>query len=89
MVAFVVVLPTRYFAQPTADGTFTIEDVPPGNYTLHVWHERSPQVTQPVAVSRQGVSDLAVELDARGFRPASHKNKYGKDYPTNAGRERY
>jgi plastocyanin len=89
MVAFVVVLPTRYFAQPTADGTFTIEDVPPGNYTLHVWHERSPQVTQPVAVSRQGVPDLAVELDARGFRPAAHKNKYGKDYPTNAGRERY
>jgi plastocyanin len=89
MVAFVVVLPTRYFAQPTADGTFTIEDVPPGSYTLHVWHERSPQVAQQVAVSRQGVADLAVDLDARGFRAVPHKNKYGKDYPTNAGRERY
>ena len=89
MVAFVVVLPTRYFAQPTADGAFTIEDVPPASYTLHVWHERSPQVTRDVAVGRKGVSDLAVELDARGFRPMTHKNKYGKDYPTNAGRERY
>ncbi len=30
-----------------------------------------------------------MELDARGFRWMPHKNKYGRDYPTNAGRERY
>lgn len=89
MVAFVVVLPTRYFAQPTADGSFVIEDVAPGHYTLHVWHERSPQVAQEITVGKDGVSDLAIELDARGFRATAHKNKYGKDYPTNAGRERY
>ena len=81
MVAFVVVLPTRSFAQPTADGSFTIEDVPPGRYTLHVWHERSPQVSQVVTVGRTGVPDLAIELDARGFRWVAHRNKYGKDYP--------
>jgi len=89
MAAFVIVLPTRAFAQPTADGAFTIENVPPGRYTLHVWHERSPQVAQDITVGRNGVSDLAIELDARGFRWLAHKNKYGKDYPTNAGRERY
>jgi len=89
MVAFVVVLATRSFAQPTADGSFAIDDVAPGRYTLHVWHERGPQVSQEIIVGKDGLSDLAVELDARGFRAMTHKNKYGKDYPTNAGRERY
>lgn len=89
MVAFVVVLPTRAFTQPTADGSFSVDDVAPGHYTLHVWHERSPQVSQEITVGRTDLSDLAIALDARGFRAVAHKNKYGKDYPTNAGLERY
>ena len=55
----------------------------------HVWHERSTEVTQQVSVGPQGSPELAIALDARGFRWVPHKNKYGKDYPTNAGRERY
>jgi len=30
------------------------------------------------------VSGIELQLDARGFRWTPHKNKYGKDYPTNA-----
>jgi plastocyanin len=89
MAAFVQVMATRYFTQPTADGSFAIDAVPPGRYTLHVWHERSTQVAQQVTVGPQGSPDLAIALDARGFHWTPHKNKYGKDYPTNAGRERY
>lgn len=89
MVAFIVVMANRYYTQPNADGSFTIDSVPPGHYTLHAWHERSPQVAQDVVVGPAGVSDVAVQLDARGFHWVAHKNKYGKDYPTNAGRERY
>src|SRR2546428_604664 len=36
-----------------------------------------------------GAWGIELQLDARGFRWMPHKNKYGKDYPTNAGRERY
>ena len=89
MVMFVQVMAGRYFAQPGADGSFSIEDVPPGRYILHAWHERSPQVTQEVRVTGAGVSGIEIQLDARGFHWVPHKNKYGKDYPTNAGRERY
>ena len=32
---------------------------------------------------------VVVPVYARGFRWTTHKNKYGQDYPTNAGYERY
>ena len=89
MVAFVQVMATRYFTQPAADVSFALEDVAPGRYTLHVWHERSPQAVQELAVGPAGVSGLEIQLDARGFRWVPHKNKLGKDYPTDAGLERY
>ena len=44
-------------------------------------------------VSRKGILAIAavidVALNARGYRWQPHKNKYGREYPTNAGRERY
>lgn len=89
MVAFVHVVASRYYARPAADGSFAIEDVPPGQYTLRVWHERSPEATQALVLGAAGLSSLEIQLDARGFRWVPHKNKYGQDYPTNAGRERY
>ena len=58
-------------------------------HPLHVWHDRSSQVARDVVVGPNGIGDVAIELDARGFHWVPHKNKYGKDYPTNAGRERY
>src|SRR5438034_1348389 len=89
MVAFVQVMATRHYTQPGRDGSFVLEDVPPGPYTLRIWHERSPEVARDLTVGPAGVTGLEVQLDARGFRWVPHKNKYGKDYPTNAGPERY
>src|SRR5213596_930713 len=89
MVAFVQVMAGRHFTQPAADGSFEISPVPPGTWVLHAWHERSPEVTQTVSATTAGASGIELALDARGFRWTPHKNKYGKDYPTNAGRERY
>jgi hypothetical protein len=29
-----------YFAVTSRDGSFSIDSIPPGTYTLYVWHER-------------------------------------------------
>ena len=90
MAALVQVMATHHFAQPGADGLFTITGVEPGSYRLHVWHERAPiEVVKDVTIGPQGLADIQITLNARGFRVQPHKNKYGRDYPTNAGRERY
>src|SRR6266542_5175856 len=60
-----------------------------GEYTLHAWHERSPEITQAVTVGAADTTLPDIRLDARGFRWTPHKNKHGKDYPTNAGVDRY
>ncbi len=88
MVAYVLVMENRYFAQPGNDGSFAIDNVPTGRYRLHVWHERIPsEVIKDVSSS--GDEELQIALNARGYKWQPHQNKYGKNYPTNAGRERY
>src|SRR6266542_1265839 len=89
MVAFAQVLATAYYTQPAVDGSFAVDGVPPGEYTLHAWHERSPEITQAVTVGAAHTTLPDIRLDARGFRWTPHKNKHGKDYPTNAGVDRY
>jgi plastocyanin len=92
MVAYLVVSGSRHVTQPGPDGAFRLDGVPPGRYTLHVWHERiAAEVTQPVTVPAAGPAGdpLALTLDARGYRWQQHKNKLGQDYTASGRRERY
>ena len=82
MTGWIIVVPTTLVAQAGADGHFEIEKVPPGRYVLHVWHERTPEVTREIAVSASGAAAVEVALDSRGFKVAQHKNKFGQDYKT-------
>jgi len=34
------VLETPYFAVTDKDGNYSIKNVPPGKYTLKIWHEK-------------------------------------------------
>jgi len=88
MSAFVVAVPTSHYTQAQADGSWILEGVPPGDYVLHVWHERAAERTRAVVVAGVAVQGLDEELDARGWRPVSHTNKFGREYPPTE-RDRY
>jgi plastocyanin len=51
MSAYIVVVETPYFVRTDKDGKFVLKDVPPGKYTLKVWHEKAKPATLPVEVA--------------------------------------
>jgi plastocyanin len=51
MSATILVLDHPYFAVPELDGTFALEGVPAGRYTLVGWHERVGERTSPVEIT--------------------------------------
>jgi hypothetical protein len=65
MSATILVLDHPYFAVPELDGTFTLDGVPAGRYTLVGWHERVGERTSPVEIgpgARVSV-DLALPVE--------------------------
>ena len=87
MTAFVIALKTPYFTQAGADGRYSLANIPAGQYTLNVWHDRATLVTKEVTVPAAGLANLRTDLDARGYKFVQHKNKFGQVY-TSTG-ERY
>jgi plastocyanin len=60
MAAFILVLPNPAFARPDEQGAFALPDLPPGTYTLKVWHPDLPELSRTVEVPAQG--DVALDL---------------------------
>jgi plastocyanin len=60
MSALVAVFDHPYFAQVTADGTFTLDAVPAGTYTLTAFHERAGNTDASVSVRAGQTSRLEV-----------------------------
>ena len=91
MVGFVMVVDSDFAAVTGADGSFRFENVPPGTWSVKIWHEEGGEGSAPVNVRARTEATVAVKLDASEFRREPHKNKYGKDYPPQAGTddERY
>ena len=65
MRAWIVELDHPYYATTGADGHFTIKDVPPGNYTLVVWHEAAGEKSEPVAVAAGKTTKSKITLAAK------------------------
>ena len=63
--AYVAVFDHPYFAVTKPDGSFTIDSVPPGKYTLVAWHERTGRTEQTVDVGANGVVKVTVELKGK------------------------
>ena len=54
MTAFVIAVKTPYFTQAGTDGRFSIDKVPAGKYTIHVWHDRGGEQTTDLTVPASG-----------------------------------
>ncbi len=86
MSAVIAVLNTPWFAITRPDGSWSIPDVPPGEYALRVFHERATSATLDSLTERLAVTDSSLALQPitiseSGYLPIPHKNKYGHDYP--------
>jgi plastocyanin len=86
MSAIIAVVPTPWYATTSASGRFSIANVPPGEYDLHIFHERArPDVLQflgrRLSVPEGGLSLPLISISETGFIPGPHLNKYGKPYP--------
>ena len=64
MVGWVVVSAHPYYAITGADGQFSFDNLPPGKYDLHVWHERLGTVQASATVGDQPAR-VTVEMKAR------------------------
>lgn len=85
MSAIIAVLNSPWYAVTAASGRYSIAGVPPGEYKLHIFHERSlpdnlkllePRITVP----ESGLTLPLISISETGFIPAEHLNKYGQDY---------
>jgi plastocyanin len=85
MSAVVVVRDNPYFTKVSPDGSFTIENVPPGRHVVKAWHERAGESAVELAVPEQGSVSASLALDASKFKRVQHKNKFGKDYSRSDG----
>jgi plastocyanin len=63
MNAFINVAPNRYFAISAADGTFTIPNLPPGNYTLAAIHEKLGELDIPITVAAKSTSKPTITFN--------------------------
>jgi hypothetical protein len=62
MGAWIAVVDHPYNAVTDEAGSFVLENVPPGTYTLEIWHETLGSDTQSVTVAAGQTTDASVEL---------------------------
>jgi plastocyanin len=60
MSAYLVVVPTPYFAVSDQTGTYKIENVPDGSYAVIAWHEGAKNQSKPVAVTGDTKADFTL-----------------------------
>jgi len=62
MRAWVVVAEHPFYAVTGPNGEFALDNVPPGKYTLKVWHEVLGTVTREVTVGDKDTTGVTVEM---------------------------
>lgn len=85
MGAIVLSLSTPYYAIADRDGTFRIDDIPSGEYELHVWVDGLTQssldkLTHRVRIGPETPAVLIVDARNVARESAGHLNKFGQPY---------
>lgn len=62
MEGYVLVLETPYYAVTAKDGSYTIKDVPPGKYTVKIWHEKLKGQETQIDVPASGSAKADFEI---------------------------
>jgi plastocyanin len=65
MFGALLVLPTPYFSTSTAQGRFTLSEVPAGEYTVQVWHERLHGTPHSITVTASGTTTVIFTLQPK------------------------
>lgn len=79
MAATILVLPNTRHTRTKPDGTYTIEGVPPGTWTVFAYARRAPKPVSAKVTVTAG-ADASVNLSlVRGAEPP-HVNKFGEKY---------
>jgi plastocyanin len=65
MESFIIALDTPYFTLTDKEGNFELQGIPPGDYTIKVWHEKLRFKKQQIAVSEKGVDSVVFKRNKR------------------------
>ncbi len=65
MSGWIVVTESPFYYVTSADGSFKLESVPVGKYTLEVWHETLGKTTQSVEVKLGEVTNVTFEFQMK------------------------
>ncbi len=64
MIGYVGVLPHPYFAVTGEEGTFELKDLPPGEYTVEVWHEKLGTQSQKIQIGPRETKETEFKFSA-------------------------
>jgi plastocyanin len=78
MAAQIAVLDTPYWTTTAPDGTFRIDNLPPGTYPVQAWHPHGDPWAGKVTVTDGGVATLAIAVTDTD--QAAHPRKDGTPY---------
>ena len=90
MSAIIAVVDTPWYTVTPVTGQFRIDGVRPGEYQLHIFHERAlPEnlrfLERTVSVPDGGLTLPLISISETGYIPAPHLDKHGKPYPPQSG----
>jgi hypothetical protein len=90
MSAIIAVVDTPWYVVTRETGQFRIDDIPPGEYQLHIFHERAlPDnlhfLERAIAIPEGGLNLPLISISETGYIPAPHPDKHGKPYPPQSG----